>query len=105
MTDAQPIAPSPAPNPYPATPDPSAPAVPKTSTTNTLAMLSLLFGILGSVLAPVLGHIALSQMKRNGAPGRGVAIAGTILGYFWTAIYLGLIVAFVVYGIFFYRGS
>ena len=52
--------------------------------TNGLAIASLVLGILwvywiGSILAVVFGHIALGQIKRTGAGGRGLAIAGLIL--------------------------
>jgi hypothetical protein len=64
-----------------------APAAP----TNTLAMVSLVSGILGWVLIPILasivaivtGHMARTQIKQSmGAEGGdGLAIAGLILGY------------------------
>jgi hypothetical protein len=54
--------------------------------TNGLAVASLVLGLLwlcwlGSVAAVILGHIALSQIKRTGQAGRGIAIAGLVLGY------------------------
>ena len=62
-----------------------------------LAIASLIFAIIGgypwastaSVVAIVLGHIALKKHKKNPDvySGRGFAIAGLILGY------LGLIIA------------
>lgn len=52
-----------------------------TTRTNTLAILALIFGLLGGWLGIVFGHIALSQIKRTGEQGRGMAIAGLVLGY------------------------
>jgi hypothetical protein len=91
MTDPQPVAPA------TAAPAPYAPVAPPTPT-NTLAILALVFGILGSVLAVVFGHIALSQITRTGAQGRGLAIAGLILGYLWVVLYLAFFVGLIVYG-------
>lgn len=54
--------------------------------TNTLAILALIFGILGGIIAIPLGHVALHQIKQTGAPGRGLAIAGLVLGYLWLAL-------------------
>ncbi len=60
--------------------------VPATST-NGIAIASTVLGIvwiywIGSMLAIVFGHISLSQIKRNPyQTGRGMAIAGPLLGY------------------------
>jgi len=68
--------------------------------TNGLAIASLVLGILcvywiTSILAVIFGHIALSQIKRsNGTQtGRGLAIAGLVLGYVWLALLVVFIVA------------
>jgi hypothetical protein len=54
--------------------------------TDGFAVASLILGILwlgwlGSALAVIFGHVALSRIKRTGAAGRGLAIAGLVLGY------------------------
>ncbi|MFP3968407.1 DUF4190 domain-containing protein [Actinomadura fulvescens] len=55
--------------------------------TSGLAIGSLIAGIVGllcgfgSIVAVVLGHLALSKIKKTGEGGRGLAIAGLILGY------------------------
>jgi uncharacterized membrane protein len=64
--------------------------VPATST-NGLAIASLVLGILwlfwlGSLAGLVLGLIALKQIKNRNQSGRGIAIAGVVLGI------LGLVV-------------
>lgn len=60
--------------------------------TNGLAVTSMILGILwvcwlGSILAVIFGHVALSQInKANGAQqGKGMAIAGVVLGYLGVA--------------------
>jgi hypothetical protein len=67
--------------------------------TNGLAIASMVLGIIcfywiTSILAVIFGHIALSQIKRsNGTQtGRGMAIAGLVLGYIWLALLVVIIV-------------
>ncbi|HEU5160514.1 MAG TPA: DUF4190 domain-containing protein [Streptosporangiaceae bacterium] len=72
-------------------PPPGAP--PSQQKTNGLAVASLILGILwvwwvGSVLAVIFGHVALSQIKKTGAAGRGLAVAGLVLGYIGIGIAL-----------------
>jgi hypothetical protein len=67
---------------------------------NVFALLSLIFGILffvpfGSILAIVFGFIALSQITKTREHGRGMAIAGIVLGFFWILVLL-LIILFVI---------
>ncbi|MGW4482114.1 DUF4190 domain-containing protein [Rhodococcus triatomae] len=59
--------------------------------TNVLAILALVFGFLGGVLAIVFGHIALSQIRRTGESGRGLAITGLVLGYVFLGFWLVVI--------------
>jgi hypothetical protein len=73
--------------------------------TSGLAVASLVLGILwilwvGSVLAVIFGHVALSQIKRSyGAlTGRGMAIAGLVLGYLGLAT-LALVIALSATGV------
>lgn len=64
--------------------------------TNGFAIASLIASIvscgIGSILGVIFGHVALGQIKRTGEGGRGLAIAGLIIGY----IGLAAIIAFVV---------
>jgi len=53
-------------------------AVPKT---NTLALVSLVSSFFVSLVAVITGHIALGQIKQRGEAGRGLALAGLIIGY------------------------
>ena len=73
---------------------PTSGAYPVQQRTNGLAIASLIMGILGiSVLAVIFGHIALSQIRQRGEAGRGLAIAGTVIGW----VEIGLVaLAFVL---------
>ena len=61
--------------------------------TNQLAIVSLacgigqiFFWIAGAIPAIVCGHIARSQIRRNGEEGAGLAMAGLVLGYIGLAV-------------------
>ncbi|WP_440709341.1 DUF4190 domain-containing protein [Herbiconiux sp. YIM B11900] len=70
-SEVPPIPAGPAPHVYPAQ-----------TKTNTLGIITLVLGVLGFGLVPVItGHIALGQIKRTGEEGRGLTLAGLILGY------------------------
>jgi hypothetical protein len=59
--------------------------------------LSLLCGIFASVPAIILGHMGLSEIKKNPAlQGRGMALAGMILGYVFTTLIVIYLVSIVV---------
>ena len=80
--------PPPAPGYWPA---PQAPGFVPVSSTNGLAIASLVLGILwlfwlGSLVGLILGLVALKQIKNRNQRGRGIAIAGVVLGV------LGLVV-------------
>jgi uncharacterized protein DUF4190 len=84
---------SPPPAPYYPPPAARAPG------TNGLAVASLVLGILwlwwlGSILAVIFGHVAVNQIDRTGGVqgGRGLAIAGLVLGWIGVGILLLLIV-------------
>ncbi len=62
------------------------PGAPAPQQTNTLAVLSLILGILVAPAGIITGHLALSKIKRTGEAGRGLALAGTIIGYVGTAL-------------------
>lgn len=58
---------------------------------NVLAIISLVSAFFVSLAAIICGHIALSQIKKTGERGRGLAIAGLVLGY------LGVITGIIVF--------
>jgi len=71
--------------------------------TNTLALVSLISGIvswfamplIGGVVAVVTGHLAKREIRRTGEQGETFATVGLVLGYLHLAVGL-LIVALVV---------
>lgn len=84
-----PVQPSAAPYPYPyaSAPQPG---------TNVLAIVSLVSAFFVSIVAIVTGHIALSQIKRTGEGGRGLALAGLIIGYVSVAVTVFLVIIWFV---------
>ena len=86
----------------PAAPPPMPAATPKQ--TSTMAIVSLVSGILGWTLSPwigsivaiITGHMARSEIKRNAdtMEGDGLAITGLVLG--WTSFLLGLLAILAV---------
>jgi hypothetical protein len=83
--------------PYPQGQYSGYPVAPKTNTLAIVSLVSSLVGIfiipfIGSIVGVITGHMSLSQLKTNGEGGRGLALAGTIVG--WVGIgfsILGLI--------------
>jgi hypothetical protein len=67
-----------------------------TTKTSTLAIISLIGGItgfsilpfLGSIVAVITGHMAQSEIKKSGGmiTGKGMAVAGLIMGYLVLAL-------------------
>ena len=85
---------------------PAATSVPPTPTanvttppgTNGLAIASFVLSLLtlcgvGSLLGVIFGHLSLGQIKREHQRGRGLAIAGLVLGYLGMA---GIVLLIVV---------
>lgn len=72
---------------------------------NGFAIASMVLGIvwiywIGSILAVIFGHIALKQIKASNGKqsGRGMAIAGLVLGYIGVGIAAVLIVIVIAVG-------
>lgn len=63
--------------PYP----PSSPFPPPEPTTNVLAIVGFITSFFVGLAGIICGHIALSQIRRTGEKGRGLALAATIIGY------------------------
>ena len=60
--------------------------------TNALAVTSLVLGVCGFALIPVvLGHVALRQIGRSGDRGTGLAVTGLVLGYLTCLLYVVLL--------------
>lgn len=54
--------------------------------TNTLAIVALVGSFFISLVGIICGHIALKQINETGEGGRGLAMAGLIIGYIGLAI-------------------
>lgn len=64
---------------------------------NVLGIVSFVLSVLGfTIVAVILGHISMSQIKRTGERGRGFAIAGLVIGYVTLAI--GILFIIVIVG-------
>ncbi len=89
----------PQPGPYPGYPAPGAPGYPPPAGggTNGFAIASLIFGILGGVLfSVVFGIVALTQIRKRGQTGRGLAITGLVLSGCWALLIVaGITVAII----------
>jgi len=59
--------------------------------TNSVAIVALILGFVVPLGGVIAGHIALAQIKRTGEGGRGMALAGVIIGY----AYIGFLVLYV----------
>lgn len=78
-------------SPYP-------PPPPAQGEVNTLATLSVLFAILFAPVGAVLGHIALSQVKRTGQRGRERALIGVTLSYLVMVLAVVALILWLVLG-------
>lgn len=67
---------------------------------NTLAVVSLATALtsIGAVAAIITGHVALTQIKRSGESGRGLALAGTIVGYVTIGLWILFSISFFIAG-------
>ncbi len=86
---------------YPA--QPYGQGYPAAPSTNGMAIGALVASVagtaicgIGSIVGIILGHIALNQIKRTGEQGRGMAIAGIIVGYAVVALVVLYIVVVVI---------
>ncbi len=72
------------PGPYPYPPPPA---------TNGMAIASLICAFVFAPLGIVFGHISLSQIRRSGEEGRGLAIAGLVISYLVTVLTILAVIA------------
>lgn len=77
--------------------------MPQTGSSNTLALVSVILsglGLLTFITAPIgaiLGHVSLSQIKKTGQNGRGLALAGAIAGWVITVLWVISLVIFTIF--------
>ncbi|MCB0911086.1 MAG: DUF4190 domain-containing protein [Propionibacteriaceae bacterium] len=82
-------------NPRPVANEATPPAADRTNVFAILAIVTVWFtGILGLVF----GYIALSQIKRTGERGAGMAKAAVVIGWIAVAIALAMVLMLVVAG-------
>ena len=88
-------------------PYPAAPA------NNGLAIASLVLGIaglfivpiIGSIAAVIMGHVARKQIRERGEGGDGMAVGGLVTGYIGGALWLAILVFAVLLPIFLFAAS
>jgi hypothetical protein len=75
---------------------------------NALAVAGFVCSIVGvcplpafipSVLGIIFSAVGLSQIKKTGEEGRGLAIAGILIGAIWLAIAIVLLATFITFAI------
>ncbi|KUI19006.1 cyclophilin [Mycobacterium sp. GA-1285] len=94
MTAPPPYGGPPPPYGYPA---PYSYGYPPPRQTNTLAVAALVCAFVFAPLGIVFGHLSLSQIKKTGEEGRGLAIAGLVIGYLVTILAVLVVVVSVVF--------
>jgi peptidyl-prolyl cis-trans isomerase B (cyclophilin B) len=72
------------------------PGYPPPRATNSLAIASLVCAFVFAPLGIVFGHMSLSQIKKTGEEGRGLAIAGLVISYLVTVATVVIVVVSVV---------
>lgn len=90
---AQPYPAAPLPEPYAAAPAPSTATT--LGATNTFALLAIVFAFIAPLAGIIFGHMGLSQIKRNGDAGRGIALTGLIISYAYFVLVALIVVAYV----------
>ncbi|MCU1438582.1 MAG: hypothetical protein JWP66_1669 [Naasia sp.] len=81
-------------------PAPSAPqygTAPASERTNVLAIVALVSSFFISLAGIICGHIALSQIKKTGEKGRGLALAGLIIGYIGLVVGIIAVIAWIAF--------
>jgi len=64
-------------------------APPMNPATNGLAIASLVCAVLGlGPVAAILGHVARKQIRQTGEQGDGMALAGIIIGWIYTGLFV-----------------
>lgn len=73
---------------------------PRAEHTNVLSIVAVVLGIVVPVAGIVTGAIALSQIKRSGEKGRGLAIGGMVAGGILTLFFATVIIGALIFGLF-----
>ena len=64
--------------------------------TNTLAILALVLSFVFAPAGLVLGLMARRQIRRTGEEGEGLALAGIIVGSIFTALFLLMLLGWII---------
>lgn len=75
--------------------------VPAQQRTNSMAIVAFILSFFVSIVAVILGHIAMGQIKRTGEGGHGLAVAALIIGYIGIAgwVFFWLLVILIMMGV------
>ncbi|MCH5642980.1 DUF4190 domain-containing protein [Gordonia sp. ABSL49_1] len=69
-------------------------AEPVAPATNSLSIAAFVVSLLGfGIVGVVLGHVAMSQIRRSRESGHGLALAALIIGYLSIAVYVVVVLA------------
>jgi len=74
---------------------------PATPSTNGLAIAALVCSLVGFAtcitfpVGAILGHISRKQIRERGEGGDGMALAGIIIGWIGTVLFIGLIILYI----------
>jgi hypothetical protein len=82
---------------------PSTPPLPAAAPrpTNTLAIIAFVISFFVSIAGIICGHLALKQIRETGEPGREFAIAGLVIGYVMTGIFVLVMIVWAVMMVFY----
>ena len=76
----------------PAIPGAIRPTTPARPRVNRLAIVALVLACVASPFALIFGHLAAGEVKRSGERGLTIARVGTVFGYVWLAVGIGVLV-------------
>ena len=65
---------------------------------NVFAVLSIVFVWFAGILGLIFGYIALSQIKRTGERGHGLAVTAVVLGWIAVALSVAIVVMLLISG-------
>lgn len=64
--------------------------------TNTMAIVGLVLAFIAAPIGAIISFVALGQIKKTGEGGRGLALAGAILGTLFTVFFILIIIFSIV---------
>lgn len=82
-------------NPYLQAASPAPSTATTLGSTNTFALLAIIFAFVSPLAGIIFGHMGLGQIKRTGDAGRGIALTGLIISYAYFVLVLVFIVIYV----------